>query len=366
MSTNLTRFNNEWQVRIYPNREFSFCRVRSTDLQGALKLGRSSQQERAISLLHLYGLQTAIHFAIAEREQCHQMSLGEPALDDRPLESTKARNCPKVYGRKGITRHAQRQVRNAAFLLQQRYGKKRLSFITVTLPVLPSDCWYEVCANWSRIRKAFYQGIRYRLQSAGLPTEVVGCVEVQSQRMETEGVPALHIHALFVGRKARKGWAIDPEDLRRLWRNSVENVLKRSLGEVYWGSCENMESPKGDVAKYLAKYMSKGVECLKLWLDQCPEMPVPKQWYTLSRELKKLIESKIKVLRRDAAKFVVYAAIYGDDQWITFVKMKEIKNRMGISYIVAGGGSLTCGALKVVQGLIAKTPLSLLTKSAKF
>lgn len=210
-----------------------------------------------------------------------------------PSNSHKERDegAPK-RGTKGLTTHGKRVLRNAAWRLQRLYGKKCLSFVTLTLPdVTYEESWY-VSSNWAEICRIFYQKLARRLQAAGLPDHYCGCTEMQPARSDREGHPALHLHFVVVGRRTpRQHWSFSPSDFRALWKS----VLGRYLpGERDWSAVENCQMVKRDVSSYLSKYLSKGIS-----MDSPPRSDetgwsLPTAWYNCGLRLRRWVLDNIR------------------------------------------------------------------------
>lgn len=195
-------------------------------------------------------------------------------------------------GSGGLTSHGKKVLRNAVWRMQRLYGKKRLSFVTLTLPSLSfEESWY-VSSNWAEIVRVFYQKLGRRLQSRGLPGWFVGCTEMQPKRSGREEHPALHLHFVCVGRKTRyEPWLLSPAEFRGMWAS----VLSIYIGkERDFRAVENVQQVKRDAAAYLAKYVSKGVS-----MEQPPRSDetgwsLPTSWYNVSGVLRRWVLDNVR------------------------------------------------------------------------
>ena len=104
----------------------------------------------------------------------HRVALG---LADPPKKRSQE-------GLNGITKQGARTVRNGAFLLEQKYGQKHLTFLTCTLPLIEDSAEYNAGREWAEIIRIFNQAITRLLKAAGLPPSYVGCTEIQEIRFE--------------------------------------------------------------------------------------------------------------------------------------------------------------------------------------
>lgn len=195
-------------------------------------------------------------------------------------------------GTRGITSHGKRVLKNAVWRMQRLYGKRSLSFVTLTLPsVSYEESWY-VSSNWSEILRVFYQALGRELERHGLPKSYAGCTELQPERSQREEHPSLHIHFVCVGRwRSRGGWALSPGDFRRLWESSVSPYLSQKYS---WDACENVQMVKKDVSAYLGKYLSKGVS-----MDSPPRSDgtgwsLPTAWYNVNLTLRRWVLDNVR------------------------------------------------------------------------
>jgi hypothetical protein len=190
---------------------------------------------------------------------------------------------PVRYGSKGLTPKGGRRVRNAAFLMFERVGKKRLTFATTTLPHLSPEDYALIHESWHRVVDNYRREMGRLLRSCGLPGDIVGVSEIQPQRFNETGVPWLHAHWLFEGTTLSGRRAVLPKVHDSIWKKSLELVLGRTLPKLK-SACK-LETPRSDVSEYLGKYASKGCAELRAVLANGWEWILPKQWYSCSRSL---------------------------------------------------------------------------------
>ena len=195
-------------------------------------------------------------------------------------------------GQKGITPYGKKVLKNAVWRMQRLYGKRSLSFVTLTLPSITfEESWY-VSSCWSEILRVFYQKVVRELERCGLPRVYAGCTELQPKRCNREEHPALHIHFVIVGRwRSRGKWALSPADFRRLWMESVSPYLQN---EYSWEACENVQMVKKDVSAYLGKYLSKGVCVDRVPLPDERGWSLPTCWYNVSLGLRQWVTDSIR------------------------------------------------------------------------
>lgn len=197
------------------------------------------------------------------------------------------------YGLKGMTSEARRKVRASAYLLQERYGKGRLSFVTLTVPPL-GDAQSErrLAARWHDAIHALVRRLKRLLHQRGLPPNLVGVCEIQVKRYATSGQFPLHIHLVLVGRKrSRGGWAIHYSEFRKTWADILQGIVGHSIENRY---LENVKQVEKDAGSYLGKYMSKSQNEIEKVIDEGNEWMLPKQWWFSTIEMKKWLKSRTK------------------------------------------------------------------------
>lgn len=162
----------------------------------------------------------------------------------------------KKRGSKGPSARSRDIISWAANQLEFAHSKQNMSFLTLTLPEMSDGQLGVVQGNWSAIVNQVVKEIRRRLKNEGVPTHVVGCTEIQTERELRTGQRYPHLHLVFRGRRhSQTGWALSPRQYRGIWRT----VVLRFLGNVQfdWSASENVQPIKKSTGGYLAKYLSK-------------------------------------------------------------------------------------------------------------
>lgn len=214
----------------------------------------------------------------------HRVLLG---MTDPPKERAKR-------GTGGITRHGARTVRNGAFLLEQKYGRKNLTFLTCTLPWVSETAEYAAGREWAEIVRIFNQSLIRLLESAGLPPTYVGCTEIQGGRYEERGGLPLHVHLVFPGRKPFGHWVISANQFRNLWRRAVVARCPE-FASVKFSASIDCQPVRESAENYLGKYMSKGAPMLAAMLSDDPGLLefLPSAWWSCSANLRKAIATRV-------------------------------------------------------------------------
>lgn len=223
------------------------------------------------------------------REEAREISEREDGSAPWLVKSAKSAQRPETYGRKGITSYGSKVVRSGAYLLQERYGRRRLSFLTLTLPPLEPDELQRVAESWGDCVKQLIQGLARVLQRQGLPRLIVAVTEIQEKRLQGAGLGYLHVHATFVGRHSRGAWCLSPEDVRRMWLA----IVSRKVGRIVESeSCEEIRVVRKSAENYLGKYMSKGGEALGEYAEKMGWKSVPRQWWTATQPVKNWVKKR--------------------------------------------------------------------------
>lgn len=203
------------------------------------------------------------------------------------VKSAKSAQRPETYGRKGLTPYGAKVVRNGAHLMQERYGKGRLSFITFTLPPLSRSDAAAVAGRWGYLLKTLLQDLRRKLAKRSLPESIVLVTELQPKRLESGDLACLHVHLVLVGRHSGQGWAYSPFVYKSIWLRLISNILGKPLDCF---PVENVERVKVDASNYLSKYISKGAGDIAEYAEIAGWECVPRQWWTATVPIKNAVK----------------------------------------------------------------------------
>lgn len=197
------------------------------------------------------------------------------------------------YGLRGMTSEARRKVRASAYLLQERYGKRRLSFVTLTVPPLHDrKSEIQLASRWHDAIRYLVRRIKQLLHQRGLPRCVVGVVEIQTQRYASTGQFPLHVHLVLVGRKRSQGaWGIHYSEFRQAWADILQLIVGHPIETRY---LENVKEVEKDAGNYLGKYMSKSQNEIEKVREDGNEWMLPKQWWFSTKEMKCWLKSRTK------------------------------------------------------------------------
>jgi hypothetical protein len=302
--------------RIYPNGEFSIW-AEKKDLKVE---GPPDQPDYlGLSLLPI----------------SHKVALG---LSDPPKERARE-------GVSGITRHGARTVRNGAFLLEEKYGRENLTFLTCTLPWIEESAEYAAGKEWGEIIRIFKQNLTRLLVAAGLPPTYVGCTEIQEKRYRDRGGLPLHIHLVFPGRKPFGHWTISADQFRSQWRSAVISRCPE-FGSASFKASVDCQRVRQSAESYLGKYMTKGAAGLSLMLKGDPGLAdfLPKSWWCCSLNLRRAVGRRIAGGNGSAIRLI--RDVRGNDTRISFSSEVKVELADGTILPVAVVGKLSAEGRK--------------------
>lgn len=283
-----------FRFKVYPTGEFSATRVKETLAivpkaygEGRIRaLGAiASVYERHHHELPGSTLPTASFVA----SQISPLGLSKVSKNHKPR---------KPRGRKGMTRYGKRLIVNSCLLLEKKYGRKHLSFLTLTLP---PQCEGGSSDSYQESKRQMLQWLSRRLASVGLPQDVIGCTELQSSRYTNSAAFCLHEHWVFVGRRHYSSWGITPREIQSKWISILCNVYRVSIPEASATAAVSIERVKKAAGAYLGKYMSKSEAVVRVAIENGDIEKLPHSWVSKTRSMLKLFNSSISILNGEDA-----------------------------------------------------------------
>lgn len=194
------------------------------------------------------------------------------------------------YGLKGITGYGKKMVRSGAVLLQRRYGRGNLSFLTLTVPELSVNELGLIARSWGSLINRLMQFLQRLLESQGLPGRIVSVTELQPKRLLSGSLGCLHVHAVFQGRHGkRSAWILKPQEVRAWWLSALGRVIGRTVSS---DSVENLQRVRKNADGYLGKYMSKGSEGAKKLSEMFGPEVVPGQWWNMDKGTRSWVKTE--------------------------------------------------------------------------
>lgn len=229
-----------------------------------------------------------------------------------------SQNERKPHGVKGLAKRAKKVIESACCCLENKYGKNRLGFGTLTLPELSDGRMAWLSQEIGVLVKRFFEWYKRECERIGSPTEVIYVIELHPQRSMRQRQYIPHIHFVYVCRNAQQAikWRerkfyITADKFRKAWRRIIINSLARykekykDYSLVCWKQGMEVDTQviRKSAAGYLAKYMSKGGKFLiKLQekvikkTENGIEFALPKQWWGYSKGMKKCVDESITEL----------------------------------------------------------------------
>lgn len=200
-----------------------------------------------------------------------------------------------------MTKYNRRLLINSVILLEKRYGKQNLSFLTLTLP---QECHSRSAQLYAEAKRQMFQWLQRSLARCGLPPLIVGCTEVQSRRLAASSQFALHEHWIFVGRKARTSWALRPKIFAESWARILGNVYALEDSSKASIASTRVERIRKSAAAYLGKYISKGEKCVAQMIEDGYEAFLPSSWISKTHEMLEMFLSSIVKIVGERATFL--------------------------------------------------------------
>lgn len=190
------------------------------------------------------------------------------------------------YGLKGISLNGMRRVREGAYLLQQRYGR-RIGFYTLTCPyTVPEHVW-SFNESIAEIARRFFQDCKKIYEDLGQVWSNVFVYEYQEERYEESGIPVLHIHYLApCYLRGTTQWALSATEIRYLWQLSCSQVLGI---EADTSASVDAQVIKKTAVGYISKYLSKGGRVVHRLAQTCLSQ-IPSQWWGMTANVRKAIK----------------------------------------------------------------------------
>lgn len=251
-----------------------------------------------------------------------------------PLTSSTARNHHKPTrknGKKGITAYGKRVVRNLAQYIQEKHGRKRVGFFTLTLPELPPPVLVAVCQKWSDLQRKYFQKLARYHKKLKKPFYYVSVTEIQSRRWERTGNPGYHIHYVCPVYKmsfSRGDYLVTAEWMREAWQSVLQNFINSLQldGVEYICTAPRVgcELIKKSASAYLGKYMSKGGDLVSEVVAEMGEDCIPGQWWSCSSCLRRWFKSAIRPLSPDTIGFLFNLCNGEDCPFICYSHRKYI------------------------------------------
>lgn len=247
------------------------------------------------------------HHADGVRQEIVCQPIGKQAPPTRFIDAHKLSQAleqpKKRYGLKGISKAGRIKVREGAYLLHRMFPKK-LGFYTLTCPYTEPSSIYEFNRNINIILRRYFEMIKRAIPCPSLHL-YVSVLEVQEQRyLEDKGF-ALHIHYVMPCYKpGTTQFLFTANELRAFWYRACNNCIG---GEPDVMSAIDAVVVRKSASGYISKYMSKGGRLQSEVADVAPSQ-LPKQWWSMSALMRKVLQISILSLHPETAEYLFYNA----------------------------------------------------------
>lgn len=336
--------------RVYPNGEFGI---------GRLPAKQKTAEDRRYDALEVEDWE----FYVDGRP--HELEDGtvlHDATDKIQLPASKLGTVNELsqptqkYGKNGITNYGKRMVRNAGFLMEERFGKGVLQMGTLTIPSLDEPIMLVICSNWAQLQKRFFEKCKRRYAKYKRPWMYVSVTEIQPRRWNQYGECGLHIHFLapsyFLG--LHGFYTLDDNWVRNAWRECISNLLSAHFPDGFRDEMlvvpnYRREKVKKSAAAYLGKYMSKGSDICQEVCADLGEKWLPSQWWSLSSNLKRLIKNRIIHTTGHTAEMLMHLCKKGSDIHLCYSAPVTIESIFGGERIIGYSGRLTEYGYDLIQ-----------------
>lgn len=197
-----------------------------------------------------------------------------------------------LRGSLGITTYGRRMLRNAIYILRERFPNHPATLGTLTLPPLQTSARRELSGQWGEVVRQVLQWLTRELRRRGLPPLVLSCSEIQPSRLETDKGAYLHLHLVWLNPpRSQGGWGVSADRLRSFWASLVRRLVDDPNIPV---PNIDLQVARGDIARELSKYLSKGSDCLSKAAEDLGVENMPRTWWNMSAPLRALIKDAIR------------------------------------------------------------------------
>lgn len=326
------------RAKLYPNGEVAIWKAKTYTPRPVSEYDKTDRGFALIDLWSACGNPLGWILNPGERLGLSPLRNSDKAesLDDDEVADAARR--VKAYGRHGITRFGARRVRCAAHILEKALPKMCTVFATVTVPSLPVEHLAVLHENWNKVVETYRRKLTRWLKNDGLSGESVTVSEVQSKRYERTGLPVLHLHTVFGGRKPSGRPSLTVEAHDQMWAETLSVVIGEPVTQV--GSACNLQWIRKSAEGYIGKYMTKGTKAVSHLCDSGFGGWIPKQWWSISRGLSLRIDNETRDVSELAEWLSSIADEEGSDCWLWHRDI-QIEMASGDKITVARYGKLS-------------------------
>lgn len=259
-------------------------------------------------------------------------------VDGSELGLASVSNChnqpARRYGLRGISARGRTSVREGAYLLERRYGR-RLGFYTLTCPYTDDISIYSYNQNINYIQRTYFQELKREYERQGCSWSYVSVLEIQAERFSDTGIPVLHIHYIApCYQPDTHSWICTADTLRSIWKRCLYNVLG---GDVAVGASVDSSVVRTSAVGYISKYMSKGSKEVSFLAEVCPDQ-LPSQWWSMSQNVRKAIKAATIHLPQEICESILYSPCTDKDSPLylryyrfVYISIRDEEKLVGLS-----------------------------------
>lgn len=323
-------------LKSYPSGKVTATRRKRIPSQPALApQPESDETDFDIRQMQIHGIEAAI---AGKNSLKGKNPLGLSSVANLSTEGSKdAKPLKSPRGSGGITSKSRQQIKDAATLLEEEYGRSQLAFITHTIPPQFID---SVHANWVKILANLRRRYTRLLKKADLPQDLIMVSEYQEKRMQKVGIPVLHLHIVFVGRFKKQHWSYDVSVYKKLWQQCCSEYCDDKRTNAEWQSATRVEGIRKSCAAYLSKYMSKGVSAISIILAANPNAYIPPSWHILSQILRIRVRRETRHFEGESARTLFDWILENAVELLKFNRFIKIPTQHGRERCVGWYGEL--------------------------
>lgn len=252
----------------------------------------------------------------------------------------------RKYGLRGISSKARTFVKESAYVLHRRYPR-RLGFYTLTCPYTDEQSIYLYNQNINYIVRSYFQELKRAYEKQGCCWSYIAVIEIQTERYDNTGVPALHIHYISPCYVAGStSFVLTSDEIRDIWRRVLGNTMGR---RVDCSAAVDSQVIYKSAAGYIAKYLSKGTSCVSFLAVNCPDQ-LPSQWWSCSNNVRMATKMVIMPLPQRICDYYMAGGGNEDSSPVRLLYRREISvNLHGQMFVVGMSAQMSVEGISALR-----------------